>query len=96
MLERLSPLGDGQVTGRIKASAPQSSQPFSTVGMASVHELPTTPPPDVLDALDRASRVLAELDRKNVTLGLHHDVDAGQVRVTVDHGGFGGTSEVDR
>ncbi|HEY4347354.1 MAG TPA: hypothetical protein VGM80_07165 [Gaiellaceae bacterium] len=50
-------------------------------------DLPATPPADVLDALDRAARVLGELDRKNISLSLHHDDENHQVRVSVTHPG---------
>jgi hypothetical protein len=83
MLERLSPVGDGQVTGRAEASAPQGSRGFSGAGTASGHELPATPPPEVLDALDRAAVVLDELDRKHVTIALLHEDGSDGVRASL-------------
>src|SRR5579871_1060000 len=95
MLEPLSPLGDGQVTGRVKPSAPQGSQSYSEVaGVSDVYEVPAAPPPEVLDALDRAARVLGELDRKNVSLGLRHDADSGRVSLLVSHGDEPGVREL--
>ena len=49
--------------------------------------IPATPPAEVLDALDRAARVVNELGRKNVTLSLEHDALAGTVRVKVEQNG---------
>jgi hypothetical protein len=46
------------------------------------------PPAEVLDALDRAAGVLGELDRRQVTLSIHHDAENGEVRVTVQHPGI--------
>jgi hypothetical protein len=68
--ERLSPLGDGRVTG--------------------------DPPPEVLDALDRAACVLGELDRDQVTLELLHDEGSGRVRVFVSLEGEYGSRELSR
>jgi hypothetical protein len=53
-----------------------------------------TPPPEVLDALDRAARVLGELDRDHVTLELVHDEGSGRVRVSVSHEGEYGRREL--
>jgi hypothetical protein len=44
-----------------------------------------TPPPEVLDALDRAARVLRALDRDQVTLELLIDEGSGLVCVSVSH-----------
>jgi hypothetical protein len=68
MPERLSPIGDGHVTG--------------------------TPPPEVLDALDRAARVLGELDRNQVTLDVLHDEGSGRIRVSVSQKGEYGSCEL--
>jgi hypothetical protein len=46
-----------------------------------------TPPPEVLDALDRAAGVLDQLDCDHITLGLLHDEVSGRVRVSVSHEG---------
>jgi hypothetical protein len=54
------------------------------------------PPPEVLDALDRAARVLGELDRDQVTLELLHDEGSGRVRVFLSHEGEYGSRELSR
>jgi hypothetical protein len=41
----------------------------------------------VLDALDRAARVLGELDRRHISLSLVHDVDEERVHVILEHAG---------
>ena len=53
-----------------------------------------TPPVEVLDALDRAARVLGELDRDRVTLELLHDEGSGRVRASVSHEGEYGSREL--
>jgi hypothetical protein len=52
-------------------------------------EIPATPPPEVLDALDRTARLLGELDRRGVLLGVHHDDETGAVSLLVEHVGHG-------
>jgi hypothetical protein len=47
-------------------------------------EIPATPPPEVLDALDRAARVLAELDRRQVLLAIRHNEENGAVSILVE------------
>ncbi len=94
MPESLSPIGDGQVTGGIKASSSRGSQPLSDDGPRAEHGLPATPPVEVLDALDRAARVLGELDRRNMTLELLLDEGSGQVRASLSHEGGCGSREL--
>ena len=57
-------------------------------------QVTSTPPPDVLDALDRAADVLGELDRNQVTLELLHDEGSGRVRVFVSLEGEYGSHEL--
>ena len=64
---------------------------FSLIGNGQVTG---TPPPEVLDALDRAARVLGELDRDQVTLELLHEQGSGRVRVLVSHEGEYGSREL--
>jgi hypothetical protein len=49
-------------------------------------DFPATPPAEALDALDRAARVLGELDRKNISVSLQQEGDR-QLRVTVGRPG---------
>ena len=57
-------------------------------------QVTSTPPPEVLDALDRAADVLGELDRNQVTLELLHVEGSGRVRVSVTHEGEYGSREL--
>jgi hypothetical protein len=61
-----------------------AAAPAPTVAPSSTDEdFPAHPPAEVLDALDRAARVLGDLDRKNVTISLDHDSGTQQVRATL-------------
>jgi hypothetical protein len=51
--------------------------------------VPVTPPPEVLDALDHAARVMFELDRKNITLTFE-SAGAGSLRVMLHRPGAPG------
>jgi hypothetical protein len=56
-------------------------------GDGRTSHIPTAPPPEVLDALDRAAGVLDELERRAIELTLHHDEAARAVDVTVGRAG---------
>jgi hypothetical protein len=45
--------------------------------------IPATPPPEVLDALDNAARVLEELASRRLSLHFEYDDTINQVRVQV-------------
>jgi hypothetical protein len=45
--------------------------------------IPATPPPEVLEALDNAARVLEELAARRLTLHFEYDEAVNQVRVQV-------------
>jgi hypothetical protein len=64
-------------------SAPPGSTPLWALGTAAAHEVPAVPPPEVLEALDRAARILGDLDRRQIGLALVHDEHSGAVRVSV-------------
>ena len=94
MLERLSPFGDGHITGLAQAPQPKGAQPFDAAGPAEVSDFPATPPAEVLDALDRAARVVDELSRKDIALSFEHDAETSQVRVKVQHGSAATEQEI--
>ncbi len=93
MLERLPPVGDGKSQAGSR-SRRRRHPAVLAVGWLLTTTFPRRPPPEVLDALDRAARVLDELDRKHITLGLVHDPGSGQVRVTARHAGKYGSREL--
>ncbi|HEX4521681.1 MAG TPA: hypothetical protein VH063_19050 [Gaiellaceae bacterium] len=68
-----------------KAASAKGSAPFTAVDEASDTGIPATPPPEVLDALDRAARVMSELGRKNITVAL--EPTGSQIRVMLRHPG---------
>jgi hypothetical protein len=83
MLERLTPLGGSHIRS-VPAALPRGAQPFA-LDPADPDEIPAAPPGEVLDALDRAARVVAELGRKGVSLSLDHDPASNRLRVKVQH-----------
>lgn len=80
MIERISaplvPARPTQVDGtrRPAAAVPKATTP---------EPVPASPPPDVLDGLDTAARVLGDLDSKGHALRLRVDQDGGRVSVEV-------------
>ena len=48
--------------------------------------IPATPPPEVLEALDNAARVLEELASRRLSLHFEYDDTTNQVRVQVTNG----------
>ena len=88
-MEPLNPVvREGYVTNIDKAPGPQGVTPFAVPSAAFDSDIPASPPPEVLDALDRAARVMQELDRKNVTVMLDHDGES-RLRVELHHPGAG-------
>jgi hypothetical protein len=85
VLERIPAVGDGRIIGTTAASGPQGSTPAAGTSVAD--DIPALPPPEVLDALDRAARVVGELGRKNVSLSLEHDPGSNSVKVLVNQDG---------
>ena len=84
-MEPLNPIREGHVTRIDPAPGPKGTQPFPALDQGS-HGVPPAPPPEVLDALDRAARVMNELGRKNVTVALE-GAGAGPMRVMLYHPG---------
>ena len=67
-MEPLNPMGEGYVTRfDEKAPAPVGTKPFRALE-TDPFGVPSAPPLEVLDSLDRAARVLDELGRRNVTV----------------------------
>ena len=85
-MEPLNPIREGTVTRMNEAPRPEGTKPFPAVHLGG-HEIAATPPPEVLDALDRAARVMHELGRKNVTVALQGADGAGPLRVMLHHPG---------
>ena len=85
-MEPLTPVGEGQVTRLGKAPAARGTEPFVAVDTSSEATIPASPPPEVLDALDRAARVMSELGRKNITVALEPS-GGSQIRVMLRHPG---------
>ena len=63
-MEPLNPMGEGYVTRFDEAPAPAGTTPFRVLETDG-YGVPSAPPPEVLDSLDRAARVLNELGRRN-------------------------------
>jgi hypothetical protein len=84
-MEPLNPIREGYVTRIDNAPGPKDALSFPAIP-EGVPEVPATPPPEVLDALDRAARVMSELGRKNVTVALE-SAGAGSLRVMLHHPG---------
>jgi hypothetical protein len=84
-MEPLHPIREGTVTRIDDAPPPKGTKPFPAVVLGG-HEVAAAPPPEVLDALDRAARVLHELGRKNVTVALD-GANGGPLRVMLHHPG---------
>ncbi|HWE81992.1 MAG TPA: hypothetical protein VG265_10100 [Gaiellaceae bacterium] len=83
-MDPLMPGGDAQVTSITTAlSAAAATPALSAATPGNSDDFPVHPPAEVLDALDRAARVLGDLDRKNVSITLDHDTGSQQVRVTL-------------
>src|SRR4051812_10639071 len=85
-MEPLNPIREGYVTRIDETPAPARTKPFPALA-ADADDIPAEPPPAVLDALDRAARVLDELGRKNVTVALHGTDGSGALRVLLQHPG---------
>jgi hypothetical protein len=92
-MEPLTPVGEGQVTRIGKALSAKGSASFAAVDAAGETEIPATPPPEVLDALDRAARVMSELGRKNITVALE-PTSGSQIRVMLRHPGAPAGEEI--
>jgi hypothetical protein len=84
-MEPLHPIREGYVTRIDDVHGPKGAKPFPAIDDGP-HGVPATPPPEVLDALDRAARVMTELGRKNVTVALE-SAGAGPLRVMLHHPG---------
>ena len=61
-------------------------KPF-TLPDQSFDDVADAPPPEVLEALVRAGRVMAELGRRNVSVSLETSAENGSVRVLLHHRG---------
>ena len=93
MIERLSPFGDGPIGRATPAAGPEAVTPF-TLDVPEQGAVPQLPPVEVLDALDRAARVIEHLDRKNIALSIEHDPQTNDVHVTMRHGGASAQHEL--
>jgi hypothetical protein len=95
MVESLPPV-EGGTHARIAARTEPVSRPkLSVVGSTpAAEQVPDLPPAEVLAALDTAARVLSDLDRKQVSLHLDHDVSTGEVRVHVKSDATGAEHEI--
>jgi hypothetical protein len=60
-----------------------ASAKLFAVSTPASDQLPDMPPAEVLDALDTASRVLNELDRKQISIRLEQDPGSKTVRAHV-------------
>jgi hypothetical protein len=89
-MEPLSPVSDGVVVPIRRTQAALASRPLVEAGSFDHDDddFPATPPAEVLDALDRAARVLGDLDRRNINVSLHQD-SGQQMRVTASRPGSG-------
>src|SRR3954447_20549944 len=85
-MEPLNPVREGYVNRIDQAPEPKRARPF-LVPDPDFSDIPASPPPEVLDSLDRAARVLAELGRKNVTVALEADSDSSELHVLLHHAG---------
>jgi hypothetical protein len=87
MVDGLHPVEPGAASGRA-VHPPLSSPPkLYLVDTAHTVELPSMPPVEVLDALDKAARVLHELDQRDVKLRIDHDETTNTVKAHVQEGG---------
>ena len=84
-MEPLNPIREGYVTRLDNTPGPRGIKPFPAIDDGP-HGIPAAPPPEVLDALDRAARVMTELGRKNVTVALE-SAATGPLRVMLHHPG---------
>jgi hypothetical protein len=84
-MEPLNPIREGYVTRIDNAPGPKDAVTFPPID-EGISGIPSTPPPEVLDALDRAARVMSELGRKNVTVAFE-SAGAGSLRVMLHHPG---------
>jgi hypothetical protein len=84
-MEPLNPVREGYVTRINEAPEPKGVKPFSLPD-PSFDDVPDSPPPEVLDALDRAGRVMAEFGRRNVSVSLDTSGE-GSVRVLLHYPG---------
>jgi hypothetical protein len=66
-----------------QAGGPPRPAAAATQEAAEPVPVPAVPPPEVLDGLDTAARVLGDLDAKGHSLHLHVDAKRGQVSVAV-------------
>lgn len=62
------------------------AQSAAAARAGSSASIPATPPPEVLEALDAAARVLEELASKRISLHFEYDDRVNQVRVQVVNG----------
>jgi uncharacterized FlaG/YvyC family protein len=79
--------GPSHVGGPDPAFGRETQRARQSAAAAQTFELPTsipaTPPPEVLDALDTAARVIEELASRRLTLHFDYDEDRNHVRVQV-------------
>jgi hypothetical protein len=85
-MEPLNPMGEGYVTRFDEARAPAGTTRFPALE-TDPYAVPSAPPPEVLDSLDRAARVLNELGRRNVTVCLEAPGGPSPLRVHLLHAG---------
>jgi hypothetical protein len=74
------------VTRINEAPEPKSVDALAVEEPAS-DEIPSSPPPEVLDSLDRAARVLSELGREGVTVALEPSPVDNSLRFMLHHPG---------
>ena len=85
-MEPLNPVREGDVTRITEARESTGVKPFMLPDQ-SFDDVADAPPPEVLEALDRAGRVMAELGRRNVSVSLETSAENGSVRVLLHHRG---------
>jgi hypothetical protein len=85
-MEPLNPIREGYVTRFEEAPDPTRTQPCPALE-TDPYAMPSAPPPEVLDALDRAAQVLDELGRRNVSVWLDAAGGSSPLRVILLHRG---------
>lgn len=83
MIEGLTPLGPVQRAAQVQRTAAAAGVARSGPIERALDPLPATPPAEVLESLDNAQKVLADLDARQVNLRFSVDPDSSRIHVKV-------------
>jgi hypothetical protein len=86
MIEGLTPLGPTERPAPVRRTAPVHEPAKTGTVERALDPPPSTPPAEVLEALDHAQKVLADLESKQVSLRFSVDESSSKIHVKVVDG----------